>query len=225
MDVESLKAFSVRLRQSIENMKGVVPDYREGRNTVIARKLGNAPETIRKWLNGEAMPRPRMMALLAKYLDVDAGWLWGGGETPPSKKDTRLHVGKMPGIVHFAAGMAMIEGASCAPPDMQDPRKEFVDFIMIKDGVQAAIRTSLGREIRPDTYEFVVPSAFEQVHNVGFVWHNPSKVHLLDLKGELITAHKTAKGSDKAVLVMYKNGKYITGRDEWPRINSIGEVL
>lgn len=224
-DEESLKEFAKRLDGAIQKMKSIVPGYREGRNTVIGRKLGVAPETVRKWLNGEARPRPRALVALAKFLEVEPGWLWGGGEAPPSKKDMRAHLGKMDGIIHFAVGMAIIEGANCALPDAYDSRKDFTDFVMIKDGVKAAIRTSLGREIRPDTYEFVVPPDFEQVHNVGFVWHNPSKVHLLDLKNEMIATHKAPKGSDKAVVVVYRNGKYISGRDEWPRINSISEIL
>lgn len=219
------KEFAKRLEGAVDKMGVVLPGYREGRNTVIAGKLGVSPEAVRKWFAGEATPRWKMMLSLAKLLDVDAGWLYSGSGEPATAKDKKVLNTKIDGVAHLALGMAKIEGASCAPPDLKDPRHDFIDFIMIKGGVQAAIHTSLGREISPGSYEFVVPSAFEQVRNVGFVFHNPTKIHILDLKPELIAAHKVPHGSDKAVVVAHKNGKYTTGRDEWQRINSIGDVI
>lgn len=219
------KDFARRLEEAVVNMGAAIPGYREGRHTVIARKLDVSPEAVRKWFAGEAAPRARTMAALAKFLDVDAGWLYSGNGDPSSAKDKKTLNTKIDGVAHLALGMAKIEGASCAPPDLKDPRHDFIDFIMIKGGVQAAIHTSLGREISPGNYEFTVPNSFEQVRNIGFVFYNPTKIHMLDLKSELITAHKVPKGSDKAVVVTHKNGKYITGRDEWPRINSIGDAI
>jgi transcriptional regulator with XRE-family HTH domain len=219
------KDFATRLEQAVEKMGAVIPGYREGKHTVIAKKLDVSPEAVRKWFAGEAAPRWKTMVALAKYLDVDAGWLYSGSGEATTAKDKKTLNTKIDGVAHLALGMAKIEGASCAPPDLQDPRRDFIDFIMIKGGVQAAIHTSLGREISPGSYEFAVPSAFEQVRNVGFVFHSPTKIHIIDLKPDLIAAHKVPHGSDKAVVVTHKNGKYTTGRDEWPRINSIGDVI
>jgi hypothetical protein len=219
------KDFARRLNEAVDNMGAAVPGYREGRHTVISRKLGVSPEAVRKWFAGESAPRWKTMVALAKFLDVDAGWLYSGSGEPTTAKEKKTLNTKIDGVAHLALGMAKIEGASCAPPDLQDPRRDFIDFIMIKGGVQAAIHTSLGREVSAGSYEFTVPNSFEQVRNVGFIFHSPTKIHMLDLKSELISAHKIPKGSDKAVVVSHKNGKYTTGRDEWPRIDSIGEVI
>lgn len=219
------KDFPKRLNEAALKMSGVIPEKYKGRNEFIGKMTGSTPEAVRKWFAGEASPRWSTMVVLAKVLDTDATWLFTGIGEPATAKEKKALSSKMEGVAHLAFGMAQMEGARCAPPDRGDPRKDFVDFVMIKGGVHAAIKTSLGREIRPEVYEFVVPSAFEQVHNVGFVWHNSAEVHMLDLKGDLITAHKSARGSDQAVVVVYIDGQYVTDLDEWPRINSIGEVL
>lgn len=217
--------FAARLNKACDEMKAIVPSAGEGRGVVLSKKLKVSPEAVRKWLSGESRPRVSKMVDLATFLKCDVAWLSLGVDPEMRPADKRFYEKQVEGVTYFALGIAMIEGASCAKPDPFDPRKDFVDFMMIKGGVQAAIRTSLGREIKPNTYEFLVPHEYEQVSNVGFVWHNASRVHMLDLKREMIGEHKETKAGGYVVEVVNKNGVYTTGRDEWPRIKQLGELL
>lgn len=216
--------FAARLTKACDMHKAVIPAYGLGRQTVIAHHLKASQEAVRKWFTGESRPRVKTMDKLARFVNADPAWLALGIEPDMRPQDKRFFGKQTEGVVYLALGMAMIEGATCAKPDSSDPRKEFVDYYMIKDGTQVAIRTSLGRETDDGSYEFLIPHEYEQVRNIGFVHHNSSRIHMIDLDKELIDKHKEKKGGGYAVSVKSKNGKYVSEHDEWPRLNHFGEL-
>ena len=176
------KEFADRLTKACDDMPKLVPPHGEGRLVVLAQKLKVSQEAARKWLSGDARPRVRKLQELAAFLHIDPAWLALGVEPDIRPQDLRFFHRQTEGVVYLALGLAMIEGAQCAPPDEADPRKAFIDFNLIQDGSMAAVRTSLGLK-RDGYFDFVVPHEYAQVRNVGFVWNMARSTYtMLDLR-------------------------------------------
>ena len=62
-----------------------IPAVGEGRQTVIAKKMGVSQEAVRKWLAGESEPRRRKMQELADVLDVSFIFLATGHVQDPDR--------------------------------------------------------------------------------------------------------------------------------------------
>lgn len=75
-------AFAARLRDACDKAGAPPPDQR--RSLWIRDEMGHrfrepvTVEVVRKWLAGEALPRPRKLKKLAELLGVDEGWLYSG---------------------------------------------------------------------------------------------------------------------------------------------------
>jgi len=79
--------FANRLAKSLSSHPQAPPAH--GRNTWLRKELAIlglavSLETIRKWLSGEALPRPTRMGVIAQALKVDATWLEVGVDLPPA---------------------------------------------------------------------------------------------------------------------------------------------
>ena len=76
------QGFAGRLDQACD--KAGVPARNHGRlrwiRDGLARRFGEdiTVESVRKWLAGEALPRPKKLKKLAELLGVDEGWLYSG---------------------------------------------------------------------------------------------------------------------------------------------------
>lgn len=216
--------FASRLNRACDDVPSI-PPAKLGRQVYIARKMGVSEEAVSKWFAGESRPRITKMRDLAKLLNVDTGWLTLGVEPEMNRRTATLANKRTEGVVYLALGMSMLSGASCARPSDTDPRKGYVDFYMILNGEQIAVHASLGREVSPGQYEILVPQQFKDVRNVGFISANGTRTHILDLRPDLLDKHKERKGDSYAITVKAQaGGTYTTGRDEWPRISSIGEL-
>ncbi|WP_137860878.1 hypothetical protein [Variovorax sp. 3P27G3] len=83
------KAFGIRFRQALQ---------RKGLGGVGATQLAEAllsefPEglsiqSVHKWVNGTAVPRPDRLAVLASWLDVSEHWLRFGPDPKASNRQT-----------------------------------------------------------------------------------------------------------------------------------------
>ncbi len=90
------KAFAKRLTQTLDNHPRCPPDY--GRLVWVKielrhQRIAVTSETVRRWLNGTAMPRRDKMAALAKMLSVDETWLaMGASRIKGSEASARIEV-------------------------------------------------------------------------------------------------------------------------------------
>lgn len=215
--------FAQRLVQACDDL-GTVPPYGHGRQVFFARRLKVSQEAVRKWFQGESRPRAKMMMELAKILNCDPAWLSYGVEPVMTGGERKMFAKRTEGVVYLALGMSMLSGGTCARPPEHDPRRDFVDYYMIIDGEQIAIHTSLGREETAGHYEFELPHEYAQVSNLGVIYNGGLKIHMLNLRHDLIDRHKEKRGSGWVVRVQNKSGDYLTGKDEWPRISGVEEL-
>jgi len=217
--------FAQRLAKACDGAPSV-PPISQGRQAYVALKMGASAEAASKWFTGRSRPRAAAMTKLAKLLGVDTAWLAFGQEPALSRREATLATKRTEGVVYLSMGMAILNGASCARPTDTDPRKSFVDYYMILDGEQIAVRNSLGREVNPGEFEFTVPREFKEVRNLGFVSANGTRTHILDMKPALIEKHKKNQGDQFSVIVkQHAGGVYTSGKDEWDRVSSIGELV
>lgn len=81
------RAFAKRLEQALDRHPRCPESY--GRLTWVMNELGHQRikvtiETVRRWLQGLAMPRRDKMNALSKILEVDETWLAMGVQMPGS---------------------------------------------------------------------------------------------------------------------------------------------
>lgn len=219
------KDFAARLAQACDADQKIPPAH-FGRQAFIAKKLEVSEESASKWFKGTARPRAIKMQQLAELLGVDTGWLAFGQKPAMSRKEMALASRKTEGVVHLALGMSMLSGASCARPSEADSRKSFVDYYMILENEQIAVHAALAREVSPGHYEVLVPAQFRDVNTVAFISLGAARTHMLNMDPDLIEKHKQPKAGAYAITLTAKpGGVYTTGRDEWPRMSNIGELI
>ncbi len=215
--------FAQRLARACDDSK-IVPEYGKGRQVFLAKKLKVTQEAVRRWFIGESRPRVKIMSKLAELLEVDEAWLSLGVEPDMPREEKRFFDRQTEGVMYLSLGIAMLGGAACAAPSEKDPKRGYVDYYEILNGTQMAVHNSLGREVSDGMFEFLVPHEYTTCKNVGFVHRGGTRIHILDLRHELVNKHKQSKGGGYAITISAKGSEYFTGRDEWPRINNIGEL-
>lgn len=218
------KEFAKRLRQACDD-SFVVPEYGKGRQVAIAKHMKCTQEAVRKWFEGEAMPKPQKMRRLATFLDVDEGWL-ALGIKPDMDKDDRKRISRITtGAIHFVTGLIMMEGGNVAFPRDDDPRSEYVDLYVIMHGAQAAIHVCPVAVVDDKTFEAMVPRQYADVRCVGFVSLGGGKYHLIDLPTNAIEQLKRNKAGDYALTIKREGSQYRSDSYTWPRFNTFGDIL
>lgn len=224
MATTTTKAFATRLRQACDDSQSI-PEYGKGRQVVISKRLKVSQEAVRKWFEGESMPRPPKMKALASFLDVDESWL-ALGITPEMDRNERRRLARFSsGAVCMTAGLIMMEGGNVAGPSDTDPRRGYVDFYAIMRGTQLALHVCSARETSNGHFEFIVPREYNDVRCIGFVPTGVGKFQLIDMPTKLIDEHKQHKAGDYVIAVSQVGTSYHSGSDEWPKFRAFGEIL
>lgn len=148
-----------RVTRAIDETPGV-PEKVHGRLTWLSRLMAQrgqpvSTETVRKWANGEAVPRGKNLEVLSDILGVDPGWLTLGTTPVASKREMRDFAVRASGAVHYVIGRMLLDRVTAALPDPDDEisRSAAVDIHAIIDG--RAIRFSVAAA-RADGNDMVV---------------------------------------------------------------------
>jgi hypothetical protein len=127
------KAFAKRIEQSTENHPHAPSGH--GRQKWVKDQLevkfneNVSAEAVRKWFAGEARPKPKMMALVARALNVDEAWLSLGITPTGTPLEKRKQNALVAGAVNLVAAQIQLMGGNIAYPDTTD---EFDIFAIIK---------------------------------------------------------------------------------------------
>lgn len=201
-----------------------IPPKGEGRQQVIAERLGVTSEALSKWFKAVSMPRPTKMRELAELLGVDEGWLHYGRQPVTEPREARLRAKFADGAVHLVWGHIALSGGHCGLPSPNDPKADSVDFYATVKGSTYPIRVVLAREIESGKFEIVVPKEFRDVRTIAVIPASPGKYHFIDLASNSIEKHKTLKVGDFVVDVERQSGsRYSTDGTHWQRIITFGE--
>ena len=218
------KAFAGRLRQACDDSQ-YVPEYGKGRQVVIANRLKVSQEAVRKWFEGESVPRPQKMKQLASFLGVDHAWLALGVKSEMRHEDVLRAKRTGSASVYMVTGLIMLEGGKCAWPSETDPRNEYVDVYAIIRGIQTSIHVCTGRNVGDAEWELVFPRQYPDVHCIGLIPIGAGTFHLIDMPRLMLDTYKNRKSGDYSVTVSKRGSRYYTDDEEWPRFKTFGEVL
>lgn len=166
-------AFASRMQQACDdNHRVPLPNY--GRLGWLTNELETrfgisaSQETMRKWLSGETIPRPKSMKAMAIILGVDEAWLSIGRVPEVSIKQGKLRNATADGAVNVVAGFIQMCGGNPAFP-LEDDRaasKEKIDIYAIIKGAKYSFHVTVG-ERRGDEWHFHVPVEAENTFVIG----------------------------------------------------------
>lgn len=206
-----------------------VPPYNYGRLTWIKEKLeehyglSTSVETVRKWMSGEARPRPDKMKLLAELIQVDEAWLSLGKEPELNRKE-QLHRAKYAkGAISVLAGFFEIaDGRTFFP---QNPDE--CDFTVIIDDQRFNVVVSLAQEIDKSKglYGFQAPVNIVDVTVIGAIPVNDTEISFLHFPAEFIQKHGTKKGSHMEMILHKIGQKFQCGADQVQKIENFNRDL
>lgn len=218
------KQFVARLKQACDESK-VIPLPGQGRQQMIADRLGTTAEAVSKWFKGVSMPSHDKMPFLAELLEVDQAWLAHGISPEMDRLERKTFAREADGAVYLVRGMIMLAGGHCGQPAATDPRSEYVDFYTTLRGAVYPMRVSLARELSRGHFEILVPKEYRDVRSIGVIPVAPGKYMFIDMPLSMIDEHKVRKaGSFMLPVSQVESGRFTSGSDVWPRIKSFGEL-
>lgn len=218
------KAFAKRLHQACEDRPDV-PPFGNGRQTWIKERMDVSHEAVRKWLSGEARPRPVMMSKLAKLLGVDEAWLSLGIASDPPIKHREARNALADGAVNVFTGLVQMNGGHCAFPSEDDPRGSYVDVYAIIRGSQFSVHVSLAEPLSMGMYRLSIPKEHENCTVVGVIHMNSMRCVFLKLKQSLIERHRVKRGQYFEITIHSHSDQYMTGPDVWPIIDNLVDKI
>jgi len=192
--------FAKRLEQACDAYPHIPPKH-SGRQSWIARELGKrfnvtvTTETVRKWFQGEAKPRPDKLVLIAQLLEVDMAWLSLGVDPDIEPRERKVRNASVDGAVNVVAGLIQMDGGHPAFPDKDDP---VIDMHAIIRGAKYDIHVALG-EVEGETLRFAVPTKHEDVVVLGVVRRGFS-LDIYEIPLETIEAGHRRGGSIEIVV-------------------------
>lgn len=215
--------FAERLAQACDDSP-LVPDMGQGRQMTLARRLGVSQEAVRKWFSESTVPRSGVMKELASFLEVEEAWLALGVAPEMDRSERRAHTQTTNGAVLLTMGAMELAGGRTAQPGPQDPRRSYVDFYAINHGTQFAVHVSMGREVSPNQFEFLIPREFKDVRMIGVVKLKNGSFRFLNLPVALVDQHKVRKAGQFALQINLVDNRYVSGNTVWPVIQNFEQL-
>lgn len=222
-------AFAKRLTEACDSSP-IVPDYNKGRLVWIQRQLQEIPgvkvsiESIRKWLSGEARPRPKMLSNLARVMKVDEVWLALGvtpGLTPDQKVTRSIYAD---GSVNLVAGLVQMDGGHIAFVEPDDPQSAYADFHAIIHGKAHLIKVNVGTMTNGKQVNFSLPNEHDRVTTIGVVKGAPGEYRLYRIPSELVQKYGTPRGGYIELVADRSDARLSVKKDLLPTIPNFETV-
>lgn len=152
-------------------------------------------ESVRRWLAGEARPRPQTLSFLASIMQVEEAWLSVGASAETAKEQRGVRLSEK-GAATVVAGLIQMAGNQPAFPQEKDERakSEHVDLYAIIRGAQYAFHVTLGI-CKDATTRFNVPVDAARTFVLGVVASTDLDLRLYEIPHEMIVAHPVKSGS------------------------------
>lgn len=190
--------FSRRMNSACDDAD--IPPLNFGRQTHLREELlkrfntNVSTESIRKWLGGMAIPRPAKMAMLAKILNVEIGWLQLGIDPGVPARERKVRNALADGLVNVMAGLIQMDGGHPAFPEESDKRaiRENVDLTAIIRGASYSFHVTTPMADDGEMI-FPVPSSHESIVVLG-VLREGFSFRVFEITAELIEASPRRKG-------------------------------
>lgn len=181
--------FSKRLQIAMDNNPNCPPKY-HGERTWLIEQLGKhgvtvGRETIRKWVEGEALPTSDKLPRIAEVLNVDPQWLMFGDTLPP--KEASRHSYDAAALTNLVAGLISLNGGNIAFParGLADANPNVHLHAAIR-GANYPLHIVAG-EVDGENLTFRVPAARRGIIVLGVVRRAWATFEVFELDEETIT--------------------------------------
>jgi hypothetical protein len=204
--------FGRRVSAAVDAMPGV-PEKNYGRLEWIANRFEQAggeklpAETVRRWLAGEARPHRKRMVILAKALDQDVSYLYGGfgGGLPPS--ETRKVAKTASAYVELVSSLIQLDGGSTSLPQENDEKKSYVHMYAIIKGAMYSIHVALVLTTDGEI-KAIVPASFEDCTVLCAIRKTGFAFDVVEITSEAIAKHGARKATGTEVKIVSESGRY-----------------
>ena len=208
--------FAKRLQIAMDNNPNCPPKYHGERVWLVERLLQRGvavgKESIRKWVEGEALPTNEKMPIIAEALGVDAQWLMFGNTQP----EAAAHSFDADALTNLIAGLIALDGGTIAfPAEAVADKNSNVHLHAVLRGANYPLHIVAG-EVDGDTLTFRAPPARKGVIVLGVVRRDWGTFEIYELDEQVI-----------ADLGEYERGASVVRgqQDEFRRVTSFKERL
>ncbi|KAE8546177.1 helix-turn-helix domain-containing protein [Marinobacter nauticus] len=205
--------FAQRLKLACDRSPNV-PEYGKGQQTWFKDRMGVSQEAVRRWFEGESRPRPKLMAQLAKLLDVDEAWLALGTSTDMSDKERRQYKERVDAACYMVFGIFMAAGYSCAFAD--EPGD--VDFYAIRGGKQTAVSVTTAWPKSKNVFVAPVRNEYQNKLNLCVVPVDTGVFETLVMDQDGIREYGEAKTDNILITVKREKQGYHTEGRVWTQL-------
>lgn len=154
------------------------------------RGLKTSEESVRRWLSGEARPRPDKIRILADVFSVDEAWLATGRAPDLEPKQKTVRNAEVAGAVNLVAGVIQMAGGHPAFP--KEGEETSVDLYAIIRGAKYEFKIVLaqpGKDLR-----FIVPSGLDGQIVIGVVVRHDHCFDFFEIEPEIVAEGKHRGG-------------------------------
>lgn len=206
------KEFARRIAIACANHPQAPSDH--GRQRWLMREMESrfhttvSPEAVRKWFSGEARPRPQIMSVIARTLEVDEAWLSLGINPTSTPREKQKRNAMASGAVNLVAAQIQLAGGSIAFPEDQEDAGH--DIFAIVRGKQIALTVKLADQTEKFTLSLYSKS---QMVVAVVPTKQPTIYDFVRVPTEMIEAHGRQRGGYTEIEVN-RSGKNFTVHDE-----------
>lgn len=220
------KAFAKRLEIACESHPHCPTDQYRGKQKWIYEQLDKefglkvSAEAVRKWFAGESRPRPKVMANLARLLEVDEAWLSLGIRPTLTPREQKQRNALAEGAVNLVAGMIQMGGGHIAFPE------DFsADIFAIISGKQVSIDVALPLELDRDQYRVTVSDNLDKKLILVVMQQHEFYYRVLLLTPDVIRTQGQRRGDFWEVVIEQRGVKWRAGDHQVTEVESIRELV
>lgn len=220
------KAFAKRLEIACESHPHCPTDQYRGKQKWIYEQLDSefgvkvSAEAVRKWFSGESRPRPKVMANLARLLEVDEAWLSLGIRPTMTPREQKQRNALAEGAVNLVAGMVQMGGGHIAFPE------DFsADIFAIIAGKQVSLDVVLPHGLDRDQYRVTVTDNLDKKLILVVMPQHEFYYRILLLTPEIIRTEGNRRGDFWEVVIEQRGVKWKAGDHQIREVETIRELV
>lgn len=219
--------FAKRFRDASDD-SGYVPELNKGRLMWFKHHLEKdfnievTKETVRKWMNGEVIPRNEKLKAIAELLKVDEGWLAFGiaANTGIASRAAALDSG----AATVLAGFMQLSGANIAVPD-PGASDDFEGFYVILKGKMRKICAAPSEMLNRNECRLYIPNRHSDCIVVAVLHTGFTEIEALKLPHDLIAQFGKTRGPAIEMEIERVDSQWAVNGNPLPRVRDFNSDL
>lgn len=184
------------------------------------RDVRVSPEAVRKWFSGESRPRPTIMSMIARALEVDEAWLSLGITPVATPRERSKQSATAAGAVNLVAGHIQLVGGNIAFPEDET---EAEDVFAIVRGKRLSLVVRLGTTQQKFKLTFFKKGEKSTVIAV-VPTNKPSVYEFVRVPANVIENHGKHRGGFVEIEIEHDGSIFFAGGEALPIIHSFDNL-